>query len=141
MKTKIIFSVSIIAMILLSVGCNKELTGIEVGQEFKLTYNQKATITDQQTGESIKVKFEELIVDSRCPTGALCMWEGAVTIELLINNTQKIQVTHSAGSMNDTIIITDNGDYKVALIEADPYPIWNITTNKRDYVATLKIMR
>jgi hypothetical protein len=141
MKTKIIFSGLIITMLLLSVGCNKELTGIEVGEEFKLAYNQKATITDQQTGESIKVKFEELIVDSRCPTGALCMWEGAVTLELLINNTRKIQVTHSAGSMNDTIIITDNGDYKVALIEADPYPIWNITTNKRDYVATLKIMK
>lgn len=39
MKTKIIFTVTIIAMLLLSVGCNKELTGIEFGQEFQLAYN------------------------------------------------------------------------------------------------------
>lgn len=128
-------------MLLLSVGCNKELTGIEMGQEFKLAYNQKATITDEQTGESINVKFEELICDSRCPIGVQCMWEGAVTIELLINNSKKIQITHSGGSLNDTIIMTDNGNYSVTMIDADPYPIWNITTNKRDYIATLKIMK
>jgi len=53
-ESKIIFTASIIAMLLLSVGCNKELTGIEFGQEFQLAYNQKATITDAQTGESLK---------------------------------------------------------------------------------------
>lgn len=141
MKSKVIFQVSIITMLLLSVGCNKELTGIEFGQEFQLDYNQKATITDEQTGESIEVKFEDLIVDSRCPIGVQCMWEGAVTIELLINKTNKIQVTHSAGSLNDTIRLTDNGNYNIALIEVDPYPMWNQITNKRDYFATLKIMK
>lgn len=140
-ESKIIFTATIIAMLLLSVGCNKELIGIEFGQEFQLAYNQKATITDPVTGESIKIKFDEFIVDSRCPEGVQCVWEGAVTIELLINNSQKVQVTHSTGPMNDTIGISDNGNYRVTMIDVDPYPIWNITTDKRDYVATLKIMK
>lgn len=141
MKTKIIFTVSIIALLLLSVGCNKELTGIEVGQEFKLAYNQKATIIDEQTGESLKIKFEGSVSDSRCPIGVQCIWEGAVTIELLINNTEKIKITHHAGSLNDTIRLTDYGNYSVTLIDVNPYPIWNKTTNKRDYIASLKIMK
>jgi hypothetical protein len=58
MKTKIIFSVSILTLLLLSVGCEKELSGIEFGQEFKLAYNQKATIIDEQTGERLEVKIE-----------------------------------------------------------------------------------
>jgi hypothetical protein len=141
MKAKIIFSVSILTLLLLSVGCEKELSGIEFGQEFKLAFNQKATITDELTGERLEVKFEDLIVDSRCPTGALCIWAGAVTIELLINKTKKIQITHYPGSIHDTIRMTDNGNYNIALIEVDPYPILNKITHKHDYVATLKIIK
>jgi hypothetical protein len=81
-----IFSASIIAvtviMPLFSLGCNNQPEEIsaELGHEFELKLGQTAAIED----EPIKIKLVEVVGDSRCPTGASCIWQGEVKCVLEI---------------------------------------------------------
>lgn len=72
-----------IMALLFSVGCNKqpEEISVELGEEFELKIGQTVSVED----EPIKIKFIEVASDSRCPTGATCVWEGEVTCILGIN--------------------------------------------------------
>ncbi len=47
---------------------------VKLGQEFSLSIGQSAVITD----ENLEITFEEVTEDSRCPEGAVCVWEGRV---------------------------------------------------------------
>ena len=62
-------SLSCLLWILLSLnGCNGTPTGIEaaLGEEFSLPIGQEVRIT----GENLRVKFVDVIDDSRCPEGS-----------------------------------------------------------------------
>lgn len=65
-----------------SMGCDNrpEEISAELGQEFELKLGQTAVIKNEQ----IKFKFVEVAGDSRCPTGATCIWQGEVTCILEI---------------------------------------------------------
>jgi heat shock protein HslJ len=69
----------IIAMLILlfSYGCTSQTHEVEayLGQEFDLHIGQTALIEDEQ----IKLKFVEVVTDSRCAKGATCIWQGEVT--------------------------------------------------------------
>jgi len=66
-----------ILMLLLSLGCTGKTSEItaNLGQEVELKIGQTVSIK----GEQIKVKFAEVVTDSRCPNGATCIWQGEIT--------------------------------------------------------------
>ena len=47
----------------------------ELGQQVEIRLGQTVSVQ----GESIDVKFFEIIGDSRCPTGATCVWQGEIS--------------------------------------------------------------
>jgi hypothetical protein len=73
--------IAVIALICF-VGCSGQPDEIyaELGQPVELRLGQTVTIK----GEQLEIKFSEVIEDSRCPTGAACIWEGQVTLALEI---------------------------------------------------------
>jgi heat shock protein HslJ len=66
-----------ILMLFLSFGCVGQAGEImaNLGQEVELKIGQTVSIEEEQ----IKVKFAEVVTDSRCPNGATCIWQGEVT--------------------------------------------------------------
>lgn len=58
-------------------GCNNQAAEItaELGQQVEIGLGYTVVVRD----EPIKLKFVEVVGDSRCPTGATCVWEGEVT--------------------------------------------------------------
>ena len=68
------------------IGCNNQADeiSVELGQEVELKPGQTASIE----AEELEVKFAGVISDSRCPTGATCVWEGEVscTLEITYRN-------------------------------------------------------
>ncbi len=67
---------------LLPTGCDNKSGEIsaELGEEVDLKIGETVSIED----ESLKIKFTEVVGDSRCPTGATCVWEGEVSCALEI---------------------------------------------------------
>ena len=76
-----ILLVAVMALVF-SIGCDNRTDEIsaELGQQIELQPGQSLVIQD----EPIKVKFIEVDSDSRCPTGATCVWQGEVTCILEI---------------------------------------------------------
>jgi hypothetical protein len=81
-----LFSASVLFVAIMapvfSFGCVSRpgLISAELGQQVELRLGQAVNIA----GEQLEIKFAEVIGDSRCPTGATCVWQGEVTCILEI---------------------------------------------------------
>ena len=74
--------------------------------------------------DEVKICYDSLINDSRCPADGVCIWQGTATgkFSFTINNASKHTLTLStldwASYNRDTIV----GNYKIELVNIDPYP-------------------
>ncbi len=66
----------------LSLGCKKQT--VNLNEEFTLDFNKTATV--KMDGENIKIKFNKLVEDSRCPPGANCFWAGQVAVRIELDD-------------------------------------------------------
>jgi hypothetical protein len=101
---------------------------IEVGQSFSLRAGQSA-----QTGDgALRIGFESVSADSRCPKGERCVWAGDATV--------RIWLQRRTGAKEWIELHTTNGDGPgVRLLRLDPVPIAGKVLAQRDYVATLAL--
>src|SRR3989344_4754754 len=74
-----------------------------MGTEFELKVNQEAVITS----ENIRIKFLEILEDSRCPRDVRCIWAGQVRI--LVNIMKNNQ---DMGNFELAIYYTGKNDAK-----------------------------
>jgi hypothetical protein len=85
-----------------------------------------------------RLSFDSLS-DGRCPTGALCIWEGTARVKLHVQQSGKNIIsfwlnTHSS-LLTDTIV---NGLH-YELIDLLPYPVVDMDYSLDDYILQLKI--
>ncbi len=105
----------------------------KLGQEFTLAPGQSAALT----GEPLKIRFLEIVADSRCPTGVTCIWAGEVSclVEVTLqNSTNRIVLTQPGSGQAKTDISTYNVKFEV-----QPYPQAGKTIAKGDYLLKLLI--
>lgn len=139
MKTKyshFLFAFALLAL----VSCNKNNTLLNTNNELELKLNDCAASkksTDNEIDGSIC--FTKLVSESRCPTGAVCVWAGYAQCEFSINLNGE-QKNFRLATIKNMLLNTDtviNG-YKVSLINVLPYPELN-KANTEPYKAILKI--
>lgn len=76
------------------------------------------------SNDQVRVCFDAVISDSRCPAGAMCIWQGTATCKFsFFKNDISYPITLSTLSMpgmynKDTII----AGYKIEFIDLLPYP-------------------
>jgi len=124
-------------MIILS-GCDPEISQISVnlGQEFSISPGHSIIVN----GEDFKMKFADVIGDSRCPSGVTCIWAGQVSCILEITqNKQTTQTVITASGATD-YITTEYQSYSFKF-QVDPYPQYGKTINKGDYRLIMTITR
>jgi len=94
--------------------------------------------------EGISVKFKDFS-ESRCPKGAVCVWEGEGIVELLIENAE--------GEVASALPVIRPGrdpdrftwlkayvmDYRITLISLEPYPDLDNPSEPEEYTALLDI--
>jgi len=118
-------------------GCTNqpgEITAI-LGQEVELKIGQTISIEEEQ----IKVKFTEVVSDSRCPSGATCIWQGEVTCVL--------DITYLNSTYQKTIIqpgLTQEPSRDVfkeysMTFNVLPYPELGKDIEKNEYYLQLRI--
>lgn len=97
-----------------------------------------AHAVELQLGEKTNHDLLDLLFydvdDSRCPLDVTCIWEGKVTVTILVQNqTHKVSKDFDVGTTLSAI-----SPYNVTLIDVIPHPI---TTKIPDYVAILDITK
>jgi hypothetical protein len=104
-------------------------TNAELGQEFSLILDQSASIV----GEPLKIRFLEIINDSRCPKGVNCAWEGEVTclVEITYFESLYRKVLTQPGLIEEPAN-ADFKEYEIAF-DVQPYPEAGRQIAKKDY--------
>lgn len=79
----ILFLISLFILTVLS-GCQSTEGTIKtsLNQEFSMAIGQTTELQDEQ----LTIKFEGIQEDSRCPRGAMCIWQGRVSAILQVSD-------------------------------------------------------
>ncbi|KTB47660.1 hypothetical protein [Dehalogenimonas alkenigignens] len=108
-----------------------------LGEKFTLKAGQSAVIE----GEDLKIRFDAVESDSRCPSDVVCVRAGEAVI----------RVTATQAGQNATLTMVEEGltsglnvvDYKNYHIEfrLTPYPVSTVELKQGDYRLELKITK
>lgn len=120
----------------LAAGCTGKPAGIEadLGDEFSLPIGQEASIT----GENLRISFDDVTEDSRCPLNVTCVWEGRASMAVQLTYNDKV----------DNIVLTEPGlsdhaaemfrDYEITF-HLKPYPGEVDNMSREDYYLQLTV--
>ncbi len=115
---------------------NRNPLDFQLGQSFDLAFENTADCT---CGE-LSVTFADVVEDSRCPIGAVCVWEGQARVQLQVKSpegSQSVELIYQALRSSfdrDTI-----GNFAVSLLDVSPHPREGQTIDKRDYRIRLMV--
>jgi len=107
---------------------------VALGQEFEIKVGEKVSV------EGLKISFESVAEDSRCPKDVKCVWAGNAKTVLKVSKMGK----HSASINLNTGIEPKHilyAGYDIKLVSLNPYPKKDEKIKMGDYVATLVISR
>jgi hypothetical protein len=109
---------------------------VNLNDEFKIKIGQEVVVS----GEKLRIEFNAVHSDSRCPTGVQCGWAGnaAIVIEVAKKNKKR------AVAMLNTLLEPKEIQYKaykIKLLGVAPYPIYHQPIDPKDYEATLVVTK
>jgi len=107
-----------------------------INQEFNIKVGESAVLVDQ----GMVIKFKFVGDDSRCPTGAVCVWEGNATVILELKNSNLDTLTANLNTSIEPKIVNFS-NLIIELKSLTPYPKLNESINPNDYVTKLLIRK
>ena len=154
MRLKSLLAAPLAAILAISLACGDE-TGDPVGQGSPRDISvpdlsENILIAYEQTifveSEGLSVKFREFS-ESRCPKGAVCIWEGEGIVELILENNE--------GDIASALPVIRPGrdpdrftwlkayalGYRITLLDLEPYPDLDDPSKPEEYTALLDIER
>jgi hypothetical protein len=121
----------ILMMAALLIGCGQNTTGLQLGDNVDVKYGATLVVP----GDTTSVRFTDVTSDSRCPSGAQCVWAGEATVLLTVGGTQAVSLTLGADSSKATATVRMT---RITLVALKPYPSLNAPIAKSSYVASLR---
>ena len=129
----------LLVLSVLTISCSDSSTNyneIELDKEFNIKIGDSAVLVEQ----GVIVKFKSVAGDSRCPAGAVCVWEGnAIAILELKNSNVDTLIANLNTSIEPKVLNFSN--LIIELKSLAPYPKLNESLNPNDYVAKLLIRK
>ena len=126
----------ILAALVLISGCTtaNTTTNAQLDKEFSLAIGQTTTIQD----EGLSMKLKDVVSDSRCPQGVVCIWAGEVSCLVEIDY----------GGKNSDLVLTQSGDPTVKSFDkyqftfhVEPYPQAGKEIAKGDYRLLMTVQK
>lgn len=100
-----------------------------LGEEFSLEVSEKAKV------ENLTLTFFDIVEDSRCPEGAVCVWEGTIEIKVSLETEREketVTIDQSAGAYTFD-------KYSIEIVGAQPLPSLTKIIPEDEYLVTLKV--
>ena len=130
---------AVLLLLLLLAACGGEAGEVKanLGQEFSLSMGQTVSIQD----EELKLKFLEVISDSRCPKDVTCVWQGQASCLVEITYLESLyKVTLVQPGLPEEPSQIDFKEY-VIKFNLTPYPEAGKEIKKNDYQLQLVVTR
>ncbi len=90
--------------------------------------------------KALMVKFVEVIQDSRCAKGAVCVWAGIARIMIEVSGQNRKTSQHELETSGSKQSIQFDG-IQITLKALDPYPDLKISVKQSDYKATFSVRK
>ena len=117
-------------------GCDESPTGptVSLDARFTLAPGETASVT----GRGVRLRFEGVTGDSRCPADAICITGGDAIVKVVADGGSGSLTLdlHTGDSSRATVTY---GSVKVTLVDLSPYPFSSRTIAPGDYRATLVV--
>jgi hypothetical protein len=110
---------------------------VSLADRFTLAPGQTAQIE----GTGLRVTFESVSADSRCPVDVTCVWEGDAVVIVSVQATGSARLQHELHTSGRYPTEADAGDYRVRLVEVAPVPRSGASPAPGDYRVTLLVSR
>ena len=126
----------LIVAVLAGCGCSGGPTQpdrVPKGEPFDLRVGDSALTTDD-----VRVRFDTVRSDSRCPTGAFCVRAGEAVIALTVGRTGQVPVGRELDTTPARSFTTFEA-FTITLSSLQPYPQSGRQIQPGDYVATLVV--
>ncbi len=104
-----------------------------VKNELTLRYGESKSLP----GEDLRVTFEKVLEDSRCPLGVTCVWEGNAKIRLALRESDIIRVNELNSNRTidpDSLLFAG---YTMRIKSLNPYPVDSVMVDSLNYEVTL----
>jgi len=135
--------IALLLLVLFS-ACHGLLNPVSFEGPFFLNFGESKILTP----DNLRVEFNQIIEESRCPGDVLCPWEGRARIGLLLQSagdTVQVELTLPGfATQSDTLAHqpVDTIGYRITLLQLDPYPDTQRPPQRdSDYRALLNISR
>ena len=96
-------------------------------------------IAHEKTFNGVKIRFIDLLDDSRCPKGTTCVWAGNARISVQVSKNGKKKVVELNSTRGPQAVVFEGYEFK--LVKLIPEPASNIRIRKDGYVATLSVVK
>lgn len=93
----------------------------------------------QAAAGSLRVGFEGVTADSRCPKGEQCIRAGDATVRIWLQSGSGPRETREVHTASGAAQTASASGWDVRLRRLDPYPITGQSVARQDYVATLTL--
>jgi hypothetical protein len=138
MKTSILFLFLLLVVLPFSACSISSTVDVQakLGQEFSLVIGQNAKIAS----ENMQIKFLAVMGDSRCPSGAQCIWAGEAKCNITItlyDREQTVTLTQPGGS---SPTLTNFKGYSLNF-NLTPYPQVGKSIEDKEYRLFLTITK
>lgn len=113
----------------------------EMDKAFTLHYGETAQWTADET---IQIRFDSTLDDSRCPKGVQCVWAGRAVAGITFSQNGEMQngalVLGDPAGTNYSNTATF-GDFTVTLNQVNPHPVAEQKIQPNDYSVELEIKK
>ncbi|MCB0531822.1 MAG: hypothetical protein H6574_08135 [Lewinellaceae bacterium] len=109
---------------------------------FTMGYLEQASL--ESDPDNVKIQFNKVLDDSRCPIDAICVWAGRVEFEITFTQ---------AGSTESAILLLGDptgsdysdsatfGEYTVKVLQVKPDPKSNVVIPQSAYLVQLEVSK
>jgi hypothetical protein len=110
---------------------------VTTDQEFELGAGQSVLVGS----EPLKITFEAVTADSRCPPEVQCVWAGDAVAKILAATGTQSPVTYELHTNSGFATQVNHGAYRIRLNAVAPGPREGVTIDPAAYVITLLVTK
>jgi hypothetical protein len=110
---------------------------VTTDQEFELGAGQSVLVGS----EPVKITFEAVTADSRCPPEVQCVWEGDAVAKVSAATGTQPPVSYELHTNTGFATQVTHGAYRIRLTAVAPGPREGVTIDPKAYVITLLVTK
>ncbi len=129
-----------LAALLLLASCSTSPSApraVSLAERFTLAPGQAAEVE----GTGVRVTFQGVNADSRCPADVTCVWEGDAVVVVSVRSAAAEAVRHELHTAGRYPSELEAGDYRLRLVDLAPALRATASPAPGDYRATLLVSR